>query len=170
MSNKKIAAVYLFLFLLPYLCALLVIGTSYNALVLHSASLWRTFVGAAVGAVVMSALKVTVERPLAILVANATRPLLRNILDFFKVDGDMKKRVLNLGIDFVFCGVATWVVRNVFPREWIMWSLIGWLMLIMFISVLIGGYIDYDLLSVERTGTKEVQVRNPRPKSIKTNK
>ncbi|KRL13373.1 hypothetical protein [Schleiferilactobacillus perolens] len=157
MSNKKIAAVYLFLFLLPYLCALLVIGTSYNALVLHSASLWRTIIGAAVGAVVMSALKVTVERPLAILVVNATRPSLRSLLDFFNVDSNVTKRILNLSMDFVLCGIATWAVRNFFPKEWIMWSLIGWLMLIMFLSVLIGGYIDYDLLSVERTGTKEVQ-------------
>ncbi|MCI1892463.1 hypothetical protein [Schleiferilactobacillus perolens] len=157
MSNKKIAAVYLFLFLLPYLCALLVIGTSYNALVLHSASLWRTIIGAAVGAVVMSALKVTVERPLAILVVNATRPSLRSLLDFFNVDSNVTKRILNLSMDFVLCGIATWAVRNFFPKEWIMWSLIGWLMLIMFLSVLVGGYIDYDLLSVERTGTKEVK-------------
>lgn len=46
MKKSHVLLVFTFLLLIPYICSLLIIGIGYNALVLHSAEIYRTIIGA----------------------------------------------------------------------------------------------------------------------------
>ena len=63
MKMRRIMLVFVFLLLIPYICSLAIIGIGFNALVLHSTDPFRTAVGAFVGAIIMLAVKATIQRP-----------------------------------------------------------------------------------------------------------
>ena len=52
MKKQSIYLVFTFLLLIPYLCSLTLIGICYNALVRHSSNIFRSLVGALVGAII----------------------------------------------------------------------------------------------------------------------
>ena len=61
MKKSHVLLVFTFLLLVPYICSLLIIGIGYNALVLHSAEIYRTIIGALVGSIIMFAVKATIQ-------------------------------------------------------------------------------------------------------------
>lgn len=152
MTSKKAITIFVFLFAIPYLCGLGIIGVAYNSLVLHSASFWRSLVGATVGATILFFAKIPLERPLRIL-GTYTHHLLRRIVRFFMLDeARFPKQVLNIFFDLVLALGSTYLVRYLFPgpagKSLIMGSLNGWLVAILFVSLCIGAYIDFDVLSI----------------------
>ncbi|GAF40426.1 hypothetical protein JCM14202_2323 [Agrilactobacillus composti DSM 18527 = JCM 14202] len=114
MSNKKAILVYTFLLVIPYVLSLALIGISFNALVLHSASLWRTMVGSVVGACIMLAVKITVERPLEIILNFVHNKFLRFLVNSFWITESKRKVGANLIVDFILSGIATWGIRQIF--------------------------------------------------------
>ena len=151
MKKNKVADVFVFLLVIPYLCTLTLIGIGFNALVIHPASLWRTAVGALVGAFIMFMIKATIQRPLDLISDNIENSLFIQILRFFSVRRRRLYQIANIILDFILCGVATYLVRQILTFDQITGSGIGWVMLIMFISTAIGAYIEYDNLSIDPT-------------------
>ncbi len=149
MSNKKAILVYTFLLVIPYVLSLALIGISFNALVLHSASLWRTMVGSVVGACIMLAVKITVERPLEIILNFVHNKFLRFLVNSFWITESKRKVGANLIVDFILSGIATWGIRQLFSPDRIMGDILGIVLAMMFASALIGAYLEYDLLSVD---------------------
>ncbi|KRM31468.1 hypothetical protein FC83_GL000764 [Agrilactobacillus composti DSM 18527 = JCM 14202] len=149
MSNKKAILVYTFLLVIPYVLSLALIGISFNALVLHSASLWRTMVGSVVGACIMLAVKITVERPLEIILNFVHNKFLRFLVNSFWITESKRKVGANLIVDFILSGIATWGIRQIFSPDRIMGDILGIVLAMMFASALIGAYLEYDLLSVD---------------------
>lgn len=149
MSNKKTVSVYTFLLVIPYILSLALIGIAYNALVLHSASLWRTIIGSIVGSCIMLAVKITVERPLEIILDFVHNRFLRFLVNSFWITQSKRKIISNLLVDFVLTGVATWGIRQIFTPDQIMGNLLGICLGLMFLSALIGAYLEFDLLSVD---------------------
>ena len=151
MKKNKVADVFVFLLVIPYLCTLTLIGIGFNALVIHPASLWRTAVGALVGAVIMFGIKGTIQRPLDLISDNVENSFFLQILRFFSVRRRRLYQLANILLDFILCGLATYLVRQVLTFDQIAGTAVGWVMLIMFISTAIGAYLEYDNLSIDPT-------------------
>ncbi|KRN28408.1 hypothetical protein IV38_GL001408 [Lactobacillus selangorensis] len=149
MSKRKAFWVFVFLFTIPYLAALGLSGTLYNALVRHVASWGRTIAAAATAAFGLLAIKIPLERPLRIIRTNGGR-LTSRVANLFMVQNSLPKKGINYVLDFCLVGVATWVVRHTFTHDFVVGSLTGWLATVIFLSVCIGVYLDFDDLTIDR--------------------
>src|SRR5699024_12404379 len=98
MTNKKIALIYLFFFIIPYIRCLSIIGVSYNSLVLHALT-WRIIVGGIVGAFGMFAVKVIAQRPVLIMYRSSTRKVLKELLFFFILERSKLVIGANLAVE-----------------------------------------------------------------------
>lgn len=166
MSNRKASFIFLFFFVIPYFAAQFMIGLAYNALVLHSASIWRTCVGAGVGAVILFFATITVERPLRILGKYTFVPLIHMGVRFFMLASARKlKIVLNLLLDFVIAFASTELVRLIWPGPHGYAQLIGqpfgWCLAIMFISIMIGAYLDFETLAIVNPKLIKPEIERP---------
>lgn len=149
MKKERIYLVFTFLLLIPYICSLSIIGICYNALVRHSDNLWRTLVGALVGAMIMFAIKATIQRPLDLVSENIPENLFKQMLRFFSIRRRKLFLVGNVILDFVLCLISTILIRNILPLKIITGTSTGWVLLIMLISTCVGAYIEYDNLSID---------------------
>ncbi len=112
MKKSHVLLVFTFLLLIPYICSLTIIGIGYDALVLHSADLFRTSIGAFVGALIMFAIKATIQRPVDLLAVEVDDGLLKQLLRFFSIRRRPLLQLANMILDFVLCFGATFVVRH----------------------------------------------------------
>ena len=130
MKKSHVLLVFTFLLLIPYICSLAIIGIGYNALVLHSAEICRTIIGALVGSIIMFAVKATIQRPV-----------------------DLRRRYFflfaNIVLDFILCFASTYLVRSILTLDQIVGNSIGFVLLIMFVSTCLGAYVEYDNLSID---------------------
>lgn len=149
MKMRRIVLVFIFLLLIPYICSLAIIGIGYNALVLHSSDPFRTAVGAGVGAIIMMAVKATIQRPLDLLAGDIYDSFLQQILRFFSIRRRPALQIANFILDFVLCYIVTFLVRMVLSLDQIVGVSTGFVMLIMLISTCLGAYIEYDNLSID---------------------
>lgn len=149
MKTSKVNSVFLFLLVIPYLCTLALIGIAFNALVLHSASLWRTVIGALVGAMITFAIKGTVQRPLDLVSDQVNSKVFKQFLRFFSVRRRKFLQLANFVLDFALCGISTYLVRQVLTIQQIVGNSIGYVLVLMLISTAIGAYIEYDALSID---------------------
>ena len=149
MKKSHVLLVFTFLLLIPYICSLLIIGIGYNALVLHSADIFRTIIGALVGSMVMFGIKATIQRPVDLLAMETDDGLLKQLLRFFSIRRRYFLLVANVVLDFVLCILATVVVRSFLTLDQIVGTSTGFVMLIMLISTCLGAYVEYDNLSID---------------------
>ena len=149
MKKERIYLVFIFLLLIPYLCSLSLIGISYNALVRHAGDAWRTIVGALVGAIIMFAIKGTIQRPLDLISDEINDNLFKQFLRFFSIRRRKLLLISNLILDFFLCVFATFFIRNTLSLAAITGTSTGWVFVIMLISTCIGAYIEYDNLSID---------------------
>ncbi|MCH4008873.1 hypothetical protein [Companilactobacillus sp.] len=147
MSNKKIVVIYLFFFFIPYVVSLLIAGIAYNALVLHALT-WRVVVGGVVGSLGIFAIKVIAQRPILIMYRSSTKKSLKRFIHFFILERDKVIIGLNLVVDFFLCIGSIYLIAKVLPIAYILGSSIGWLVLIMMISLTLAAYIEFDSLSI----------------------
>ncbi|WP_125760466.1 hypothetical protein [Companilactobacillus hulinensis] len=147
MSNKKIAIIYLLFFIIPYIVCMLVVGISYNALVLHALT-WRVFVGGIVGAFGMFAVKVIAQRPVLIMYRSTTRKALKNLINFFILERSKVVIGMNLVVDFFLSIGSIYLVANVLTLSQIMGSTLGWLVLILIVSLTLASYLEFETLSI----------------------
>lgn len=148
MKKVRIYLVFVFLLLIPYLCSLALIGSCYDALVYHSANAWRSAVGAFIGALIMFAIKATIQRPLDLVSENISSKLLKQIFRFFSIRRRKIFLIGNIALDFILCLLATIIIRHILPLSIIIDKVTGIILLIMLISTCIGAYIEYDNLSI----------------------
>lgn len=149
MKKERIYLVFIFLLLIPYLCSLGLIGISYNALVRHAGDLGRTIIGALIGALIMFAIKATIQRPLDLISDEINDNLFKQFLRFFSVKRRKLLLIGNLILDFFLCIAATVFIRLLLPLSAITGTSIGWVFVIMLVSTCIGAYIEYDNLSID---------------------
>ena len=149
MKKSHVILVFTFLLLIPYLCSLTIIGIGYDALVLHSADLFRTTIGAIVGALIMFAIKATIQRPVDLLAVEIDDGLLKQLLRFFSIRRRYFLQVANVILDFILCFAATFVVREFLTLDQIVGKSVGIVMLIMLLSTCLGAYVEYDNLSID---------------------
>lgn len=157
MKMRRIMLVFVFLLLIPYICSLAIIGIGYNALVLHSSDPFRTLVGALTGAIIMLAIKATVQRPLNLLAGDIYDSFLQQLLRFFSIRRRPFLEIANFFLDLVLCTLATIFIRWLLPLDWIVGTSTGFVLLIIFISTCLGAYIEYDNLSIDAELKKEQQ-------------
>jgi small-conductance mechanosensitive channel len=149
MKKQNIYLVFTFLLLIPYLCSLTLIGICYNALVRHSSDLFRSFIGALVGTIIMFAIKATIQRPLDLVSAKVPDNFFKQILRFYSIRRRKLFLVGNCLVDFVLCWLAMDLVRRCFSLSFIIGNSVGIVLLIMLISTCIGAYIEFDILSID---------------------
>ena len=149
MKKSHVILVFTFLLLIPYLCSLTIIGIGYDALVLHSADLFRTTIGAIVGALIMFAIKATIQRPVDLLAVEIDDGLLKQLLRFFSIRRRYFLQVANVILDFILCFAATFVVRDFLTLDQIVGKSVGIVMLVMLLSTCLGAYVEYDNLSID---------------------
>ena len=149
MKKSHVILVFTFLLLIPYLCSLTIIGIGYDALVLHSADLFRTSIGAAVGALIMFAIKATIQRPVDLLAVEINDGFLKQLLRFFSIRRRYLLQIANVILDFILCFAATFVVREFLTLDQIVGKSVGIVMLIMLLSTCLGAYVEYDNLSID---------------------
>ena len=149
MKKSHVILVFTFLLLIPYLCSLTIIGIGYDALVLHSADLFRTTIGAIVGALIMFAIKATIQRPVDLLAIEIDDGLLKQLLRFFSIRRRYFLQVANVILDFILCFAATFVVREFLTLDQIVGKSVGIVMLVMLLSTCLGAYVEYDNLSID---------------------
>ena len=149
MKKSHVILVFTFLLLIPYLCSLTIIGIGYDALVLHSADLFRTTSGAIVGALIMFAIKATIQRPVDLLAVEIDDGLLKQLLRFFSIRRRYFLQVANVILDFILCFAATFVVREFLTLDQIVGKSVGIVMLVMLLSTCLGAYVEYDNLSID---------------------
>jgi len=159
MTNRKATFIFMFLFVIPYVSAQVMIGIAYNALVLHSDSWWRSLIGAVVGATLLFFAKIPLERPLRILGKYTTSKFIHLSVRFFILEeARASKQILNYLIDVVLAFASTYALRWFFPgaagKALLMGTPFGWVVAILFISICIGAYLDFDMLSIVPKGTK----------------
>lgn len=149
MKKSHVLLVFFFLLLIPYLCSLTIIGLGYNSLVLHSGDLFRSFIGALVGALIMFAIKATIQRPVDMLAMQTKDNLLKQLLRFFSIRRRYFLLFSNVVLDFILCFLATILVRSFLTLDQIVGTATGIVLLIMFISTCLGAYVEYDNLSID---------------------
>ena len=149
MKKSHVILVFTFLLLIPYLCSLTIIGIGYDALVLHSVDLFRTTIGAIVGALIMFAIKATIQRPVDLLAVEIDDGLLKQLLRFFSIRRRYFLQVANVILDFILCFAATFVVREFLTLDQIVGKSVGIVMLVMLLSTCLGAYVEYDNLSID---------------------
>ncbi|WP_223902497.1 hypothetical protein [Lactobacillus laiwuensis] len=149
MKKSHVILVFTFLLLIPYLCSLTIIGIGYDALVLHSADLFRTAIGATVGALIMFAIKATIQRPVDLLAVEINDGFLKQLLRFFSIRRRYLLQIANVILDFILCFAATFVVREFLTLDQIVGKSVGIVMLIMLLSTCLGAYVEYDNLSID---------------------
>ncbi len=149
MKKQNIYLVFTFLLLIPYLCSLTLIGICYNALVRHSSDLFRSFIGALVGTIIMFAIKATIQRPLDLVSAKVPDNFFKQILRFYSIRRRKLFLIGNCLVDFVLCWLAGRFSRRCFSLSFIIGNSVGIVLLIMLISTCIGAYIEYDNLSID---------------------
>lgn len=149
MKKSHVLLVFIFLLLIPYICSLLIIGIGYNALVLHSADIFRTIFGALVGSLVMFGIKATIQRPVDLLAMETNDDFLKQLLRFFSIRRRYFFLAPNVVLDFVLCILATIIVRSFLTLDQIVGTSTGFVMLIMLISTCLGAYVEYDNLSID---------------------
>lgn len=149
MRKSHLLLVFIFLLLIPYLCSLTIIGIGYNALVLHSAEIVRSLIGALVGAVIMFAIKATIQRPVDLLAMQTEDGFLKQLLRFFSIRRRYFFLAANIVLDFVLCLLATFLVRDFLTLDQIVGSATGIVLLVMFVSTCLGAYVEYDNLSID---------------------
>ena len=147
MSNKKIAVIYLFFFIIPYILCLTIIGVSYNSLVLHALT-WRIVVGGIVGAFGMFAVKVIAQRPVLIMYRSSTRKILKELLNFFILERSKLVISANLAVDFCLSVASIYLVAKFMPLTFILGRTLGWLVLILVISLTLASYLEFESLSI----------------------
>lgn len=150
MKKSHVILVFTFLLLIPYLCSLTIIGICYDALVLHSADLFRTTVGALVGALIMFAIKATIQRPVDLLAVEINDGFLKQVLRFFSVRRRYFFQIANMILDFILCFAATFAVREFLTLDQIVGKSVGVVILIMLLSTCLGAYVEYDNLAIDR--------------------
>ena len=138
MKKQNIYLVFTFLLLIPYLCSLTLIGICYNALVRHSSDLFRSFIGALVGTIIMFAIKATIQRPLDLVSAKVPDNFFKQILRFYSIRRRKLFLIGNCLVDFVLCWLAMDLVRSCFSLSFIIGNSVGIVLLIMLISTCIG--------------------------------
>lgn len=149
MKKSHVLLVFTFLLLIPYICSLLIVGIGYNALVLHSAEIYRTLIGALVGAVIMFAVKATIQRPVDLLAMQTNDSLLKQLLRFFSIRRRYCLLFANIVLDFILCFISTYFVRSILTLDQIVGNSIGWVFLVMLVSTCLGAYVEYDNLSID---------------------
>lgn len=149
MKKSHVMLVFTFLLLIPYICSLLIIGIGYDALVLHSADLFRTIIGAFVGSIIMFGIKATIQRPVDLLAMEIDDGFLKQLLRFFSIRRRYWLLAANVVLDFILCFLSTIVVRDFLTLDQIVGTSTGIVMLIMFISTCLGAYVEYDNLSID---------------------
>ncbi|MCZ3622601.1 hypothetical protein [Lactobacillus mulieris] len=149
MEKKRVYLVFVFLLLIPYLCSLAVIGIGYNALVLHSSSIWRSTIGALMGSFIMFAIKATIQRPLDLMANQINEGLFEQFLRFFSVRRRPWLQLANIVLDFILCYMATFLVRTFLNLDQIVGNSVGITLIVMFVSTCIGAYLEYDNLSID---------------------
>ncbi|MFD1429438.1 hypothetical protein [Lacticaseibacillus mingshuiensis] len=159
MGNGKATLIFTFFFGIPYLCAQLMIGIAYNALVLHADSIWRTAVGAIVGATIIYFAKIPLERPLRILGKYTTIQFIHLAVRFFMLqEAKLWKIILNYLLDLTVAFAAIDLVRVLFPtpeaHAFIIGTPFGWVLALMVVSLCIGAYMDLDAMSLVPTMKK----------------
>lgn len=148
LSKTKLFFTYLFLFLVPYVLAILLICTAYNALVIHWSSYWRLLVGATVGAIFMMLLKVIIQQPLGLLVLQKQPGIMRYLGQFFLISHNRPLQIFNLLLDASLSIGGIYFTRLFFSEKFINGSALGWLITGMFLAVMIGSYLAFDVLKM----------------------
>jgi len=147
MSNKKIAIIYLFFFIIPYILCLSIIGVSYNSLVLHALT-WRIIIGGIVGAFGMFAVKVIAQRPVLIMYRSSTKKLLKGLLNFFILERSRLVISANLLVDFILSTLSIYLVAKFLPLTNILGTTLGWLVFLLTISLTLASYLEFESLSI----------------------
>ncbi|WP_334330076.1 hypothetical protein [Companilactobacillus sp. HBUAS59699] len=147
MSNKKISIIYLLFFIIPYIICLLVVGIAYNALVLHALT-WRVVVGGFIGAFGMFAVKVIAQRPVLIMYRSTKQKFLKSLINFFILERSKWVIGFNLIIDFFLSIGSIYLVANVFTLSQIIGKTLGWLVLILMVSLTLASYLEFETLSI----------------------
>ncbi|APX72238.1 hypothetical protein M5C72_03600 [Companilactobacillus allii] len=147
MSNKKITIIYILFFIIPYIICLLVVGVSYNALVLHALT-WRVLVGGIVGSLGMFAVKVIAQRPVLIMYRSANRKSLKSLINFFILERSKVVIGLNLVFDFFLSLASIYIVAKVLTLQQIMGTTLGWLVLVLMVSLTLASYLEFETLSI----------------------
>jgi len=147
MSNKKIAIIYLFFFIIPYILCLSIIGVSYNSLVLHALT-WRIIIGGIVGAFGMFAVKVIAQRPVLIMYRSSTKKLLKGLLNFFILERSRLVISANLLVDFILSTLSIYLVAKFLPLTNILGTTLGWLVFLLTLSLTLASYLEFESLSI----------------------
>ncbi|GKQ43103.1 hypothetical protein RD055328_10260 [Companilactobacillus sp. RD055328] len=146
MTKRKIITIYLFMFLIPYIICLALVGTSFNSLVIHSNSIWRTIVGSIIGALFLMATKVIIQRSIQVIQSKTTHKFAKSLVGIFDISKSPFNLYFNFISDFALSGVSTYLIRKLFTPEVYMGSLIGYLVAILVISLLIGSNVGFEIL------------------------
>ncbi|MGR3741474.1 hypothetical protein [Companilactobacillus sp. DQM5] len=146
MTRRNLTNIYIFLFIIPYTVSLLMVGTSYNALVMHANSIWRTVIGSIVGAFFLMALKTVMHQVVKNIQHDIDNIFAKSIIDFFDIESKPINLYLNFILDFVFCYASTYVIRYLFSPRLYVGSLLGYLTIVLSLSILIGITIEYQPL------------------------
>lgn len=149
MTNKKVIAIYTFLFLIPYFICIALIGTSFNSLVSHSTSIWRTFIGSIIGALFLMATKIVIQRSIRIIEYKSNHISARKLIGLFDIGKSPFNLYFNFLSDFILSGISTYAIRFIFTKDVFMGSLIGYLVTILVISLLIGSNVGFDILKAK---------------------
>lgn len=149
MKKSHVLLVFTFLLLIPYLCSLTIIGIGYDALVLHSADVFRTTVGAFVGSLIMFAIKATIQRPVDLLGVEVDDGFFKQLLRFFSIRRRPLIQFANMVLDFILCFAATFIVRDFLTLDQIVGKSVGIVFLVMLLSTCLGAYVEYDNLSID---------------------
>lgn len=149
MKKSHVLLVFTFLLLIPYICSLTIIGIGYNALVLHSGDLFRTAIGSFVGALIMFAIKATIQRPVDLLAVEVNDGIFKQLLRFFSIRRRYLLLFANMILDFILCYIATFVIRHFLTLDQIVGKSVGMVFLIMLLSTCLGAYVEYDNLSID---------------------
>ncbi|KRM54856.1 hypothetical protein [Lacticaseibacillus sharpeae] len=153
MSQKKASFIFTLMFIIPYICAVSIIGVAYNVLVAHASSPWRILVGTVVGTTMLYFLKIPLERPLRIL-GKYTFRFNRRVIRLFMLDEAKSwKKYANILIDAAFSlfGILAvgYLSRGQSGYDFISSTLIGWIVVVLFASLCISSYFEFDALAIK---------------------
>jgi len=96
----------------------------------------------------MFAVKVIAQRPVLIMYRSSTRKLLKGLLNFFILERSRLVIGANLLVDFCLSVASIFLVATFMPLTVVLGRTLGWLVLILVISLTLASYLEFESLSI----------------------
>ncbi|BDR58859.1 hypothetical protein [Xylocopilactobacillus apicola] len=148
--KTRVILKFILMFIIPYLCAALTFAGIFLAIIVHTHSLWRILLCAALFGFFMYFVRIAMQYPL-----NSLRARWRNSEKKLDQRTPLLMQIFNFLFDTLIAFLAVVAVRDLVAPKIIVNHFVGVFFTILFISLLLGNLIPPSLAVIQDNGSND---------------